>query len=71
VDALARTDPKRFDGHLQHSDFSKWIAEVFGDRPLAARIRQMEDAYRARRIADINEAIIEAVQSRYEFTQRG
>ena len=71
VDTLARTEPKRFHGHLQHSDFSNWIAGVFGDRPLATRIRQLEDAYRARRIADINEAIIEAVQSRYEFTQGG
>jgi hydroxymethylpyrimidine pyrophosphatase-like HAD family hydrolase len=68
VDTLARTESKRFHGHLQHSDFSNWIAGVFGDRPLATRIRQLEDAYRARRIADINEAIIEAIQSRYEFT---
>lgn len=68
VDTLARMEPKRFHGHLQHRDFSNWIEGVFGDRPLAARIRQLEDAYRAGRIADINEAIIEAVQSRYAFS---
>jgi hydroxymethylpyrimidine pyrophosphatase-like HAD family hydrolase len=66
VDTLALTEPGRLHGHLKCADFSRWIAGVFGDQPLAFQIRQLEDNYRSGRIPDINDAIIEAIRSRYE-----
>ena len=40
---------------------------MFGDRLLASTIEALEDNYRLKRIPDINDAIIQAVRSRYDF----
>lgn len=53
--------------HAQRGDFSKWIETVFGDRQLAATIRRLENNYRLNRNTNINDAIVLAVRSRYEF----
>ncbi len=53
--------------HLQHGDFSKWIADVFGDRRLAATLRRLEVDFQLNRSIDINDALIQAVRSRYEI----
>jgi hydroxymethylpyrimidine pyrophosphatase-like HAD family hydrolase len=68
VDVLGRTESECLHGHLQRGDFSRWIAGVFGDRPLASTIRHLEDNYRLNRIPGMNDAIIQAILSRYEFT---
>jgi hydroxymethylpyrimidine pyrophosphatase-like HAD family hydrolase len=67
IDVLGRTAPEMFDAHLQRGDFSRWIADVFGDRQLAAAVRHLEENYRLHRISDINDAIAQAIRSRYEF----
>jgi hypothetical protein len=69
LDILAKTAPECFDMDLHRGDFSKWIAEVFGDRHLAATLRHLEENYRLRRISNINDAIAGAVRKRYEFVQ--
>jgi hypothetical protein len=71
LDILAKTAPECFDEHLHRGDFSKWIAEVFGDRHLAATLRYLEENYRLRRISNINDAIAGVVRERYEFVQPG
>ncbi len=43
VSILEQSNLKALDGHLRRSDFSRWIAGVFGDYPLAKTIRQIED----------------------------
>jgi hypothetical protein len=68
VDVLGRTESECLHGHLQRGDFSRWIAGVFGDRPLASTIRRLEDYYRLNRVPGMNDAIIQAILSRYEFT---
>jgi hydroxymethylpyrimidine pyrophosphatase-like HAD family hydrolase len=67
IDVLGRAAPERLHEHIQRGDFSRWIAEVFGDRPLAMNIRSLEHNYRLNRIHDINDAVSQAVRSRYEF----
>jgi hydroxymethylpyrimidine pyrophosphatase-like HAD family hydrolase len=67
VDILGRTSPELLREHIERSDFSRWLSDVFGDRLLASTIEALEDNYRLNRIPDINDAIIQAVTSRYEF----
>jgi hydroxymethylpyrimidine pyrophosphatase-like HAD family hydrolase len=55
------------DGHLRRGDFSRWIAGVFGDYPLAATVRQLEDGYRAQGQADVGVSLAQAIRARYEF----
>lgn len=59
------------DGHLRRGDFSRWIAEVFGDYPLAKTLRQLERDYRAGAIPDIAMRLAQAVRSRYEILDPG
>jgi hydroxymethylpyrimidine pyrophosphatase-like HAD family hydrolase len=67
VQVLGRTGPEQLDAHIQNGDFSRWIIDVFGDRLLAVKVRALEENYRLERIPDINDAMIQAVRSRYEF----
>jgi hypothetical protein len=69
IDILGRTVPESIEAHVQHGDFSMWIAGVFGDRQLAAHVRHLEENYRLHRIGDINDAVADAIRSRYAFTQ--
>jgi hydroxymethylpyrimidine pyrophosphatase-like HAD family hydrolase len=68
VAVLNRIGPERLVAHLTCGDFSRWIADVFGDRPLAAKIRHLEDNYRMNRVSDINGAIVGAIHERYAIT---
>lgn len=67
VAILETSSMAHLDGHLQRGDFSRWITDVFGDYPTAALIRQIEGDYRAGTTADIPDALVRAVRSRYEF----
>ena len=58
-----------FDGHLRRGDFSSWIANVFGDYPLASAVSQVEDDYRKGGISDVATSLLEAIRSRYEFIE--
>ena len=55
------------DGHLRRHDFSHWIAEVFGDYPLANTVRGLEDEYHAGGLVGVAARLSEVVRSRYEF----
>lgn len=54
--------------YLRQGDFSKWIADVFGDRQLATTLRRLETDYRLHRNVDINDAIITSIRSRYDIS---
>jgi hydroxymethylpyrimidine pyrophosphatase-like HAD family hydrolase len=67
VDVLGTTPMSWLKGHLYRHDFSRWIADVFGDYPLAETIRAMEDDFRRGERPDTVEGMAQAVRSRYEF----
>lgn len=54
-------------GHATRGDFSRWIANVFGDQPLAAAIRDVEERFRAGQVKKLGRALIEPIRERYEL----
>jgi hypothetical protein len=69
VAALESAAPAALDGHLRRGDFSRWIADVFGDYPLAKTIRRLEGDYTAGALTDAPAALAQAIRSRYEFVE--
>lgn len=67
VVALEQIGERELAGYLERSDFSRWIAEVFGDYPLARTVRRLEEEYRAGIRPDVILGITQAVRSRYDF----
>jgi hypothetical protein len=54
-----------FAEHLANHDFSRWIRDVFRDARLAARVREIEDAWAGGTSNDVPEALNEAIEARY------
>ena len=65
--ALLRSSPEVLEDHMRRGDFSRWIAGVFGDMQLAARIRRLEERHRMDHILDLNEALVQLIRERYEL----
>ena len=63
---LAALPGDRLAGHLQRHDFSRWIEEVFRDRPLAAHLRKVEARVEPDGPRDVADAIGQAIRARYE-----
>jgi hypothetical protein len=42
----AKLPTEALEGHARRGDFSRWIRNVFGDEPLAVKIRQVEEDFR-------------------------
>ena len=57
------------DSHAKHGDFSRWIGQVFGDRPLAVAIGEVEDQYRLGHVADLAKELVRPIRERYELGQ--
>ncbi|WP_207901462.1 HAD hydrolase family protein [Acidipila rosea] len=53
--------------HLKRNDLSRWIADVFGDYPLAKTIEKIENASRSGTPNDVSSDMIEAIRTRYDF----
>ena len=62
----SRLPAPALEGHAQRGDFSRWIRNVFGDEPLAGKIRQVEKDLRKGRIANLAPALAEPIHQRYE-----
>lgn len=58
----------RLKGHLQRGDFSRWIGEVFGDRALAAEIREQEQRFVNSVDGNTVPEIVSAIRGRYDLT---
>ena len=63
---VASLPAERLTGHLRRHDFSRWIEDVFRDRPLAAHLRKLEAAVDGDHARDIVDAVAQAVRARYE-----
>jgi hydroxymethylpyrimidine pyrophosphatase-like HAD family hydrolase len=63
---LAALNVDTVEGHLRRRDFSRWIDDVFRDRPLATHVRQLEDRVGGEPARDIADAISQAIRARYE-----
>jgi hydroxymethylpyrimidine pyrophosphatase-like HAD family hydrolase len=68
VMALAELDVARADGYLRRGDFSRWIADVFGDHALARELRGHEREYVQSRSGNAVARVAAAIKSRYELT---
>ena len=69
VAVLESAAPAALDGHLRRGDFSRWIADVFGDYPLAKIVRRLEGDYVVGTLTDAPAALAQAIRSRYEFVE--
>lgn len=68
---LTRLPAVSIDGHARNSDFSRWIADVFGDQPLAVELRKVERQHRRGQVKDLVEALIAPIRERYELIGAG
>lgn len=68
VTLLDRAPDASLDGHARRGDFSRWIAEVFGDQPLAAAMRKVERRLRRGDVSNLRAALIDPIRERYELT---
>ncbi|MBI2834230.1 MAG: HAD family phosphatase, partial [Acidobacteria bacterium] len=69
VALVEQTPARALDGHLRRGDFSRWVAEVFGDYPLAKDLKRLEDEYRTGTLTDVAASLSQAVRVRYEFIE--
>ena len=69
VVAVGSRPAEQLESFLQRGDFSRWIADVFGDNALAADLRAIEDQYRLGRVSDVADAIVHAVETRYDLAK--
>ena len=68
VVVLDEIDVARADEYLRRGDFSRWVADVFGDRALARELEGHERKYVQSRSEDAVARIADAIKSRYELT---
>ncbi len=69
IEEVARTSSDVVGEHARRGDFSRWVADVFGDHGLAAEIRTIEQRGEAGWTIDIQDALIAAVRERYELSR--
>jgi hypothetical protein len=67
VSTLEGTPVPLLEGYIVRGDFSRWIADVFGDRALADELRDLEQRYRAGSRDQTVPEIASAVRGRYDL----
>jgi haloacid dehalogenase-like hydrolase/uncharacterized protein DUF87 len=66
VSSLGSVSSGVLDGHARRGDFSRWIAEVCQDHPLASDVRKVEQRYRLGYVEDLRGELEQAIRERYE-----
>jgi hydroxymethylpyrimidine pyrophosphatase-like HAD family hydrolase len=69
VDALEHASPGALDGYLRRGDFSRWVAEVFGDNALAEELREQEQRCQTGLDTDTLPEMVSAIRARYDLTE--
>ena len=67
VEAIQHEGRAVLDGHVRRGDFSRWLADVFGDHVLAATVRQLEHRAVTEQFPDAVLAIADAIRGRYDL----
>jgi len=67
VEALERTQREVIAGHARRHDFSRWLADVFGDYPLARDVERMEHGPASPDGDDLASTLSRTIRARYEF----
>jgi hydroxymethylpyrimidine pyrophosphatase-like HAD family hydrolase len=68
VSLLGSSPREVLEGHTRRGDFSRWIADVFHDHPLASNVRKVEQRYRLGHIEDLCHELAQPIQERYELS---
>lgn len=68
VEILEKEPIEHLNHHLLRHDFSKWIAGIFGDYPLAQSVDIIEAEYQTGDRSKVVEQLAEAIRTRYQFT---
>jgi hydroxymethylpyrimidine pyrophosphatase-like HAD family hydrolase len=69
VMVLDELDATQAGGYLRRGDFSRWIADVYGDRALARELQKHEREYVQSPSEDAVAQIAAAIKSRYELAE--
>lgn len=67
VDFQSRLPLESIEGHARRGDFSRWIADVFGDQPLAEAVIEVERQFRRGQIENLSAALCQPIRDRYEL----
>ncbi len=67
VNALDVLPPFILEGHVRRGDFSRWLADVFGDYALALEVRALEDRTHRERDVTAVAAIASTIRGRYDL----
>ena len=65
---LQRLPAAALAGHIGRHDFSRWLNDVFRDRPLAAHIAILESRLLTDDVRVIVDTIVQAIRARYEMS---
>jgi hypothetical protein len=68
VSVVEHSSAAELGDHLRRNDISKWLANVFGDYPLAKTVRGLEDEYCAGKLPEVTSSLLDAIRSRYDCT---
>ena len=68
VFVLENTPATSLDSYIVRGDFSRWIADVFGDRALADDLRLLEDRHRSESRGETLSQVVNAIRGRYDLT---
>lgn len=69
VGTIEASPPESLAGHVRRGDFSRWVADVLGDYPLAVTLQRIEHEHRTRGVEGVAYRLAEAIRSRYEFVE--
>lgn len=68
VEIMEEEPIEHLNHHLLRHDFSKWIAGIFGDYPLAHSVEIIEHEYQSGNRSNVTGHLVEAIRTRYQFT---
>jgi hypothetical protein len=69
VNVLETTPAAALEPYVLRGDFSRWVADVFGDRDLADDLRTLEERHRVRSRIETLPEMANAIRGRYDLAE--